>query len=113
MAVRRVAAVLAADVVGYTRRMADDELTTLRLLGELRQSVLYPAIARAEGRVFKEMGDGLLAEFASVVSAVECGRAIQSQVPAAVGAADRHPLRRSRGRGRRPLRRDRQHGGAY
>ncbi len=92
MAVRRVAAVLAADVVGYTRRMAEDELTTLRQLGELRQSVLYPAIARAEGRVFKEMGDGLLAEFASVVSAVECGHAIQSQVPAAARDSQGEPL---------------------
>ena len=77
MVVRRVAAILALDVVSYSRRMADDELATLDLLGTLKNDVLYPAFQRWNGRGFKEMGDGILAEFASVVEAVECANDIQ------------------------------------
>ena len=67
---RRLAAILAADVVGYTRLMGADETGTLRHLTELRQQVLEPLIAEHHGRVVKLIGDGLLVEFASVVDAV-------------------------------------------
>ena len=67
---RRLAAILAADVVGYTRLMGADETGTFRRLTELRQQVLEPLIAEHRGRVVKLMGDGLLVEFASVVDAV-------------------------------------------
>ncbi len=67
---RRLAAILAADVVGYTRLMGADEAGTLRHLTNLRQQVLEPLIAEHRGRVVKLMGDGLLVEFASVVDAL-------------------------------------------
>ena len=63
---RRLAAILAADVVGYTRLMGEDEAGTLRRFTELRQQVLEPLINEHRGRVVKLMGDGLLVEFASV-----------------------------------------------
>jgi len=69
---RRLAAILAADVVGYTPLMGEDEAGTLRRLTELRQQVLAPLIAEHGGPVVKLMGDGLLVEFASVVDAVTC-----------------------------------------
>ncbi len=77
MIVRRVAAVLALDVVGYSKRMAANELATLQLLRNLKQKTLLPAFKKWQGRVFKEMGDGMLVEFASVVDAVECAHFIQ------------------------------------
>lgn len=80
MVVRRLAAVFALDVVGYSSRMATDELATLDLLNDLKTKTLIPAFERWRGRVFKEMGDGMLVEFASVVDAVECGNEIQTAV---------------------------------
>jgi adenylate cyclase len=77
---RRLAAVLAADVVGYTRLMGADETGTLQRLNALRQQVLEPLIARHRGRIFKLIGDGLLVEFASVVDAVTCALAWQRAV---------------------------------
>ena len=77
---RRLAAILAADVVGYTRLMGADEAGTLRRLTELRQEVIEPLIAAHQGRVVKLMGDGLLVEFASVVAAVDCAIAWQHRV---------------------------------
>jgi len=77
---RRLAAILAADVVGYTRLMGADEAGTLRRLTELRQQILEPLIAEHRGRVVKLMGDGLLVEFASVVDAVACAVAWQEKV---------------------------------
>jgi adenylate cyclase len=74
---RRLAAILAADVVGYTRLMGTDEAGTLQRLTKLRQQVLEPLIAEHHGRVVKLMGDGLLVEFASVVDAVTCAVAWQ------------------------------------
>ncbi len=70
----RVAAILAADVVGYTRLMGEDEMSTIQRLPALREGVLEPFIAEHRGRVVKLMGDGLLVEFASVVDAVTCAR---------------------------------------
>jgi adenylate cyclase len=74
---RRLAAILCADVVGYTRMMAADEAATLARLAALRAQVTDPAIAAAGGRIVKAMGDGLLVEFPSAVDAVGCGLAIQ------------------------------------
>jgi adenylate cyclase len=77
---RRLAAILAADVVGYSRLMAADEKGTHARLKALRQGFIEPKIAEHHGRVAKLMGDGVLVEFASVVDAVECAAAIQTGV---------------------------------
>ena len=75
---RRLAAILAADVVGYSRLMAEDEETTLAGLKAHRADLFDPAIATHNGRIIKLMGDGTLVEFASVVDAVNCAVAVQS-----------------------------------
>jgi class 3 adenylate cyclase len=75
---RRLAAILAADVVGYTRLMGDDEAGTLTRLKAHRKDFVGPKIAEHKGRIVKLMGDGLLAEFASVVDAVACAAALQA-----------------------------------
>ncbi len=69
---RRLAAILAADVVGYSRLMGEDEAGTLERLKSLRRELVQPKIAEGRGRIVKLMGDGLLAEFPSVVEAVQC-----------------------------------------
>jgi adenylate cyclase len=74
---RRLAAILAADVVGYTRLMERDEAGTLERLKTNRNSLVLPSIDRHGGRVVKLLGDGLLVEFASVVAAVSCALDIQ------------------------------------
>jgi len=74
---RRLAAILAADVVGYSRLMGADEAGTLAALRTLRENTIKPLIAKHRGRIVKLMGDGILAEFASVVDAVECALAWQ------------------------------------
>jgi TolB-like protein/class 3 adenylate cyclase len=74
---RRLAAVLAADVAGYSRLMGEDEEGTLRRLNAHRRELIDPAIAAHGGRIVKATGDGLLAEFASPVEAVRCGVEIQ------------------------------------
>src|SRR5207248_9017357 len=74
---RRLAAILAADVVGYSRLMAQYEAGTLARLQAHRRELLDPKINEHSGRVVKLMGDGALIEFASVVDAVECAIAIQ------------------------------------
>jgi class 3 adenylate cyclase len=79
---RRLAAILAADVVGYSRLMAADEKGTHARLKALRQDFIGPKIAEHHGRVAKLMGDGALVEFSSVVDAVECAAAIQEGVTA-------------------------------
>ena len=75
---RRLAAILAGDVVGYSRLMGVDEVGTLRALKAIRRELADPAIAAHHGRVVKTTGDGILIEFASVVDAVACAVAIQS-----------------------------------
>ena len=75
---RRIAAILAADVVGYSRLVAADEEGTLARLRALRNDVVDPTIAAHRGRVVKRMGDGLIVEFRSVVSAVRCAIDMQS-----------------------------------
>ena len=77
---RRLAAILAADVVGYSRLMGQDEAGTLAALRALRTEVLEPKIVEHSGRVFKTTGDGLLAEFPSVVNAVSSAVAIQQAI---------------------------------
>ncbi len=74
---RRLAAILAADVVGYSRLMGADEVGTLAALKAHRRALIDPAIAAHRGRIVKTTGDGLLVEFASVVDAVQCAVAIQ------------------------------------
>ncbi len=78
---RRLAAILAADVVGFSRLMGADEEGTLARMMAIRAEVLTPAISRHGGRVFKTTGDGLLAEFPSVVAAVRCAAEIQVALP--------------------------------
>ena len=75
---RKLAAILAADVAGYSRLMGADEAGTFARLRAHRQELFEPEIARHHGRVFKLMGDGLLAEFGSAVDAVECAAALQA-----------------------------------
>jgi class 3 adenylate cyclase/TolB-like protein len=74
---RRLAAIMVADVAGYSRLMGTDEVGTLNALKEHRRDRIDPTIARHNGRIFKATGDGLLIEFASVVDAVGCAVAIQ------------------------------------
>ena len=74
---RRLAAIIAADVVGYSKLMERDEAGTLSALSDLIGDVIKPLIAEHRGRVVKLMGDGILAEFASVVDAVSCSIAWQ------------------------------------
>src|SRR5271166_4300153 len=77
---RRLAAILSADVVGYSRLMGLDEAGTLSRLNVLRRELIDPAIAAHSGRIVKLMGDGALVEFASAVDAVTCAIEIQRQL---------------------------------
>jgi adenylate cyclase len=79
---RRLAAILAADVVGYSRLMGEDEAGTMARLEGLKAEILIPLIAQHHGRVVKLMGDGFLIEFASVVDALTCALAWQEAVEA-------------------------------
>ena len=74
---RRLAAILAADVVGYSRLMSTDEVGTLEALKAHRRQLIDPTIAGHRGRIVKTTGDGALVEFASVVDAVGCAVVIQ------------------------------------
>jgi adenylate cyclase len=85
---RRLAAILAADVVGYTRLMGLDEAGTLRRLTDLREKVLAPLITEHRGRIVKLMGDGVLVEFTSAVDCVVCAMAWQEQVTNAEAVGD-------------------------
>jgi TolB-like protein/class 3 adenylate cyclase len=77
---RRLAAILAADVVGYSRLVGEDEEGTLERLKVLRRTVADPKIKEHRGRVVRTMGDGLLVEFASVVDAVRCAVDVQREM---------------------------------
>ncbi len=74
---RRLAAILAADVVGYSSLMEQDEAGTMAALADRRKAVFEPLLAKYRGRVVRLMGDGTLAEFASAVDAVQCAVDIQ------------------------------------
>ena len=78
---RKLAAILAADVVGYSRMMGEDEAGAAALVRERRETA-QPIIAAHSGRLFKTMGDGMFVEFPSVVAAVECALAMQRQMAA-------------------------------
>lgn len=90
-AIRRLAAILAADVVGYSRMMGEDEGGTLAALKACRRELFDPMVQRFRGRIFKVIGDGILAEFPSVVDAVRCAVEIQaSMLNRAFGPAEKN-----------------------
>jgi len=74
---RRLAAILAADVVGYSRLMGMDEAGTLARLRSVLRDLVDPKITNHKGRIVKTTGDGILIEFPSVVEAVACAVAVQ------------------------------------
>ena len=74
---RRLAAILAVDVVGYSRMMGADEAGTLAALKRHRETIFDPAVAAHNGRIVKLMGDGAIVEFGSVVDAVNCALSVQ------------------------------------
>ena len=80
---RRLAAILAADVVDYSSRMEADEEGTHKLLKESRHRIIEPAIQRHGGKIFKLTGDGVLVELPSIVTAIECAIEIQRNIKAA------------------------------
>lgn len=77
---RRLAAILAADVVGYSRLMEVDEASTLEALKARRRNILAPLLAEHHGRIVKLMGDGVLVEFGSAVNAVRCAVELQHRM---------------------------------
>jgi class 3 adenylate cyclase len=77
---RRLAAIMAADIVGYSRLIEQDEAGTLAAIRDLRREVIDPLLAQSNGRIVKLMGDGAIVEFGSVVDAVACAAAIQKKV---------------------------------
>ena len=89
---RKLAVIMAADVVGYSRLMERDEADTLSRLKANRQAIFDPQVAAHRGRIVKLMGDGALVEFGSVVDALVCAREIQhaTDIEASTSA---HPIR--------------------
>jgi TolB-like protein len=77
---RKLTAILAADVVGYSRLIEQDEAGTLAALWDRRRSILNPLVALHKGRIVKVMGDGVLVEFASAVNAVQCAVELQQKM---------------------------------
>jgi TolB-like protein len=84
--VRRLAAILVGDVVGFSRFMEADEAAALAALRDLRSEILEPLVAEHSGRLVKTMGDGVLVEFASAVNAVACALAIQARLAGVNGS---------------------------
>ena len=78
--IRRLAAILAADVAGYSRLIGADEEGTLERLKALRRELINPSIARHHGRIVKTTGDGILIEFSSVIDALRCATEVQTAV---------------------------------
>ena len=74
---RRLTAILAADVAGYSRLMEQDEVGTLTTLKQRRKEALEPFVAKHQGRAFKVTGDGVVVEFTSAVNAVQCAADLQ------------------------------------
>src|SRR5215472_12349411 len=93
---RRLAAILAADVVGYSVMMQADEAGTLAALKSRRTEILQPLVGKHHGRIVKLMGDGVLIEFGSAVDAVACAMELQEAMNAANAGMtdDRHILLR-------------------
>src|SRR5256885_17130559 len=77
---RRLAAIMAADVAGFSAAMERDEEGTFAQVQELRRKVIEPKIAEHQGRLIKTTGDGFLAEFASPIAAMRCALTIQSEL---------------------------------
>src|SRR5437773_5912878 len=75
---RRLAAILAADIAGYSRLMGADEEGTLARLKALRRELVDPAVEEHHGRIVKTTGDGMLVEFGSVVDAMRCATQVQA-----------------------------------
>jgi class 3 adenylate cyclase len=96
---RRLAAILAADVVGFSRLMGADEAGTLAALKRHREAIFNPAVAAHNGRIVKLIGDGVIAEFGSVVDAVSCALSVQRS-SATTPDQSASALRRSRDSGR-------------
>jgi adenylate cyclase len=86
---RRLAAILAADVAGYSRLMGADEEGTLERLKALRNELVDPKIAEHYRRIVKTTGDGMLVEFSSVVDAVRCAVEVQRRCPSGTLASRR------------------------
>src|SRR4051812_38761056 len=84
---RRLSAILAADIVGYSALMAADETRTIRDL-KGHQAVVLPMVREFGGRIIDTAGDGILVEFHSVVNAVQCAVAIQSKMAERNGAIE-------------------------
>jgi adenylate cyclase len=82
MTTRRLAAILAADVVGFSSMMEKDEEGTASHVRAMRREVMEPTLSAHHGRLVKTTGDGFLAEFASPVEAVRCAVGIQDRVAA-------------------------------
>ena len=78
---RRLVAILIADVAGYSRMMEADDAGTFARLRSIRDEVVDPAIGSHGGRIVKTAGDGLLAEFPSVIAAMQAAEAIPSAMP--------------------------------
>src|ERR1700682_970271 len=77
---RRLAAILAADIAGYSRLMGADEIGTLTALKSHRPEIVDPSIAAHKGRIGKTTGDGILVEGGSALEAVTCARAVQEKM---------------------------------
>ena len=88
---RRLAAILAADVVGYSRLMGADEAGALAALKRHRETIFDPAVAAHNGRIVKLIGDGAIVEFGSVVDAVNCALSVQRASAALPDATARQP----------------------
>ena len=88
---RKLAAILAADVVGYSRLMGADEAGTLAALKRHRETIFDPAVAAHNGRIVKLIGDGTIVEFGSVVDAVNCALAVQRSSASLPDATARQP----------------------
>jgi adenylate cyclase len=80
MTTRRLAAILAADVVGFSAMMEKDEEGTASRIRTMRREVVAPALSAHQGRLVKATGDGFLAEFSSPVEAVRCALAVQDKI---------------------------------
>ena len=89
---RRLAAILAADVVGYSRLMGADEAGTLAALKRHREAIFDPAVAAHNGRIVKLIGDGVIAEFGSVVDAVNCALSVQRSGVTAADQSAAEPI---------------------
>jgi len=85
MTIRRLAAILAADVVGFSRLIGEDEAGTLEALREIRSQIVNPLLKEHGGRIFKLMGDGMLAEFPSAVQALRAAVDMQERMQARNG----------------------------